>query len=120
VGQGVAPRRSLIDDHDGYRELRGVPDEPVAGHHRQRGAEDHQNAGGLGQRVTLFHARPRHVLAEEHHIGLQHPAAVLAVHDLEALGLVVGDDRVAIGVDLGHACGPVRIRRAQPLVECFA
>jgi len=119
-GVRVAAGLTLVDDHDGDAQPGGLPDEPVAGHHGQRGPENDQRGRAPDKGVALVHARPWHVLAEEHHVGLEQSAAPPAVHDVEALDRRVPEHRVAIRVDHGDLGRPAGVCRPQPLVKLGA
>ena len=77
--QRIPPRRPLIHDHHRYPERRRVPHVPKPRHHRQRRPQDHQRRRRGNELEAGRHPRPRHVLPEEHHIRLEHPAARGAV-----------------------------------------
>ena len=89
------------------------------GHHRQRRAEHQQRVTvgveGVHRGVAALDARLRDVLAEEHHVRLQHAAAGLAAGHHEAGG--VGELDVAVGADrdVGVPVAPAGVELAEPL-----
>ena len=119
-GVRVAAGRALVDDHDGALQPGRVPDVPEAGHHGERRPQDNQGPGPFDHRVAGFGPRPGHVLAEEHHVGLEHAVTGGTVHDLERLGGLVVQDRVPVGVDGGQPRVPAGIGRLQPPVQLGA
>ena len=112
VGQLVPPGRSAVDDHHRHPEPVRVPDEPQPGHHRQRGPGHQQRAGAgrhrVDQRERAVHPLPRHVLAEEHHVRLEQPAAAGAGGEPEA----VGGRQLGVAVRCGLDRRPGRARRS--------
>jgi hypothetical protein len=92
-----------------------VPNIPEPGHDRQRRPEDDERTSAGDQVVAGGDPRLRHVLAEEHHVRLEHPAAFQAVHDDEPAGLL--QRHVPVRVDRRVQAGPRRVRRPQPLVK---
>ncbi len=119
--QVVAPGRAAVDDHHRDPGAGGAADEAEAAHHGQRGAGHQQRAARLRQSVdggvAALDAGRGHVLAEEHHVGLEHPAAVGARRHGEGAGVVEVD--VAVGTDLGRGVplGEPRVQRRQPRLQ---
>ena len=114
--QGVTAGGAPVDDHDRDAAFRGVPDEPQAGHHRERRPEHQQGRRSLDQLEAPCDALLRDVLAEEHHIGLERPSAVAARHG-ERLGLVQLD--ITVGP---HGCvrvpvQPLRVELGHPTLK---
>lgn len=115
----VAASGPLVDDHDGPPQFGRAPDVAQARHNGQRGPQDHQRAGALDQRVAGLGPPGRHVLAEEHHVRLEHALARRTIDDLEGLRRLGGEDRVAVGVDrrrLQHR-PPAGVGCLQPAVQ---
>jgi len=114
----VAAGGPLVDDHDGPPQLGRVPDVAQARHHGQRGPENHQRAGALDQRVAGPGPRRRYVLAEEHHVRLEHALARRAVDHPEGLRRRIGEGRVTVRVDRGHdRRAPAGIGRLEPALQ---
>jgi hypothetical protein len=104
VGHLVGPCRALVDDGDWDTVPRGMPDESISGHDRQRGPQHEHQRRPFDKCITLLDPRRWDVLAEEHDVGLEHSAAKVAVDDPELLDRPGVDGGVAVGrdgVDLG-------------------
>src|SRR4051794_40644902 len=85
-GQVVAAGGAAVDDDHGYAGLGRAAYEAEPAHHGQRRADHEQGVVGakdVDRVVAVLHAPGRDVLPEEHHVGLEHPTARLAVGDDE-------------------------------------
>ena len=100
-----------------------MPHVPQPGHNGQRRPQHHQGTGLLDQQIARTGPGRRNVLAEEHHVRLEHPAARHAVDDAERINLTVIEHRIPVSID--QCCrrsvspGPLRIGRPQPLVQRY-
>ncbi len=75
------------------------------------------SAPRLGERVAVPDPGGRHVLPEEDHVGLEHPAAPLARDDPERRDIGVGEHGVAVGVDRVRPRREAGVRGVQPRVQ---
>ena len=105
VGQLVAPGAPAVDDHDRHRRAGARGGRTAARTSRsarsRRPAAPRRRPPRVDHRVRPVHPLPRHVLAEEHHVRLEQPAAAGAAGEPEAVGGRQLGVAVRCGLDRG-------------------
>ena len=89
----------------------------VSGIDHQRRTHDQQRVGLAQRSQRRLDALARHRIAEEHHVGLEYPAALRAIGNSERIKLGRLDIGVAIGSDRCGGAQHLWIRQLQHLLH---